>query len=120
MKSILYVGIIAMAGASIYGFVDYRKTVNSKAFNDMYAEPAAAEPEVIAVKEPVTVPKSETAAIKKEVVTNTAKVSVKRKKDVFSKKRKSEKKVDYKLFSRAPLKEFQEITPVEKEKASHQ
>lgn len=120
MKSILYVGLIAMAGASIYGFVDYRKTANSKAFNTMYVEPTAAEPEAIAVKEPATASKSETTVIKKETVVNTAKVSVKRKKDVFSKKRKNEKKINYTLFSRAPLRELEEMIPVETEKVAHQ
>ena len=36
MKTILYVGATLMIGASIYGFVDYKKTSRSKEFKKMY------------------------------------------------------------------------------------
>lgn len=122
MKSILYIGIIAMTGASIYGFVDYKKTVRSKEFRTMYVEPVTEEPAITDVKEPATKTISTPAEIKKDVVVNTVKEKsgVKRKKDLFSKKRKNEKKINYSLFSRAPLRELEETVPVKAEKDSHQ
>ena len=36
MKTILYVGAALMIGASIYGFVDYKKTSRQKEFKKMY------------------------------------------------------------------------------------
>ncbi len=38
MKSILYVGATLMIGASIYGFVDYKKSSQQKEFKGMYTE----------------------------------------------------------------------------------
>jgi hypothetical protein len=39
MKSMLYVGATLMIGASIYGFVDYKKTSHAKEFTMMYEDP---------------------------------------------------------------------------------
>ena len=36
MKTILYIGATLMVGASIYGFVDYKKTSRNKEFTKMY------------------------------------------------------------------------------------
>jgi hypothetical protein len=36
MKSILYVGATLMVGASIYGFIDYKNTMNKQEFTRMY------------------------------------------------------------------------------------
>src|SRR5258705_3365996 len=36
MKAILYAGAVLMTGASIYGFIDYKKTSRDKAFTTMY------------------------------------------------------------------------------------
>ena len=47
MKSILYVGATLMIGASIYGFVDYKKTSRNKEFTNMYEEVKTKEPVVI-------------------------------------------------------------------------
>jgi|CXWL01.1.fsa_nt_gi hypothetical protein len=38
MKSILYVGATLMISASVYGFVDYKKTSRNKEFSNMYQE----------------------------------------------------------------------------------
>ena len=48
MKSILYVGATLMIGASIYGFVDYKKTSQKKEFSTMYGEEKKKEVVVIA------------------------------------------------------------------------
>ena len=61
MKSALYVGATLMIGASIYGFVDYKKTSHDKEFTKMYEEPKTTEP--VTVTDPVkneTVVKTET------------------------------------------------------------
>lgn len=64
MKSILYVGATLMIGASIYGFVDYKKTSHKKEFTGMYSEQQ--------VKTPVTEPekKIEMTIPEKTVVNN--------------------------------------------------
>ena len=50
MKSFLFVGATLMVGASIYGFIDYKKTSHSKEFGAMYAkEDKTAENETIAL-----------------------------------------------------------------------
>src|SRR5258707_14700729 len=36
MKAILYAGAVLMTGASIYGFIDYKKTSRDKEFTNMY------------------------------------------------------------------------------------
>src|SRR5688572_13218215 len=59
MKSILYLGAALMIGASIYGFVDYKKTNRNKEFKNMYAEKEVTAPITIPEKEnvvPVTEP----------------------------------------------------------------
>ena len=61
MKSVLYVGATLMIGASIYGFVDYKKTSHDKEFTNMYKEQKNTEP-VPAVDAGKTGP-----AVKKEV-----------------------------------------------------
>jgi len=48
MKSILYVGATLMIGASIYGFVDYKKTKQEKEFTSMYEGEKKKEPVIMA------------------------------------------------------------------------
>lgn len=133
MKSILYIGAVLMIGASVYGFVDYKKTSRNKEFKSLYHEEK---------KEPVLSEKTEPRNLSKEehpAKTNdiTEKLSVKNKmskkgpveekilesinnKDEKSpaedksgeffkpSKVKKNKKLNYKLFSRAPLREYSE------------
>jgi len=70
MKTILYVGATLMIGASIYGFVDYKKTSRNKEFTKMY-ESKETEPVITnnKIKEVVT---------KSEVKTNEKTVAVKK------------------------------------------
>ncbi len=69
MKSILYVGATLMIGASIYGFVDYKKTSHNKEFTTMYEEKEVAEPtEVIVSEKNEVVVKKESNNAEKKVV----------------------------------------------------
>ncbi|HEX7902277.1 MAG TPA: hypothetical protein VF487_00260 [Chitinophagaceae bacterium] len=129
MKSILYVGITLMLGASIYGFVDYNQTNHRKEFKEMY-EPAKMEAPVVEEKKlPVTDERAgimESKKISAEIETKKGEsvavsVSSKEKQPV---KKTKKKKLDYREFSRAPLREFQvvemkaeEPVKVEKKKA---
>ena len=71
MKTILYVGATLMIGASIYGFVDYKKTSRNSAFTKMY-ESKETKPVIThdQIKEVVTKPevttKDKVVAVKKE------------------------------------------------------
>ena len=137
MKSILYVGATLMIGASIYGFVDYKKTSHSKEFSNMYEAKEVTEPAVTAsgkneatvktgavAKEKKAVIKKQPAIKKeaaqinlsvKEFVTPAEKIATEtttvntatlaesntEKKYKAAKK----KKLNHKLFSRAPLED---------------
>jgi hypothetical protein len=105
MKSVLYVGATLMIGASIYGFVDYKKTQHKEGFKTMYTE----------VKEPVTEPATE-RAIEKPVANNNivatnnssnVKTVAEKKKTVpakkVQKKTKKKRKISTRLFSRGGL-----------------
>ena len=111
MKKFLLVGAVLMAGASIYGFVDYNKTKRNNEFSKMYDETATKKSEDIKTNDEPVISKKEIAANeetgseKKEAVKNSnvskpafVKKSVKRK---IQKPR----KINYKSFSRASLRE---------------
>ncbi|MFI5132930.1 MAG: hypothetical protein ACHQEB_01275 [Chitinophagales bacterium] len=68
MKSILYVGATLMISASIYGFVDYRKTSRSKEFKKMYDSKEETSPVVTTEKTNTVVIKPETVSKEKMVV----------------------------------------------------
>ena len=108
MKPVLYVGAALMISASIYGFVDYKKTTRKEEFRKMYEEKK--ESPVI------TTPAVETKLVspEKNAVKETQPAE-KGKKTASSsfktRKVKGAKKLNYKEFSRAPLREEQEITP---------
>jgi hypothetical protein len=105
MKSVLYVGATLMIGASIYGFVDYKKTQHKEGFKTMYTE----------LKEPVTEPATEPVAEKvvtenKLIATNNTsdtKTVAEKKKTVpakkIQKKTKKKRKINARLFSRGGL-----------------
>ncbi len=130
MKSILYVGATLMIGASIYGFVDYKKTNHNKEFADMYDENEAKEPLTIVTKD------RKEAGIKKESVSNEKPVAkdeknaietknIKKtivdvkisKKSVVQKKEKKKRRFNSKLFSRGALDE-RYVEPKEKVKVT--
>ena len=111
MKSILYVGATLMIGASIYGFVDYKKTSQKKEFSTMYGEEKKKAVVVIAdnkTTEPVM--KKEIKEIEKPV----ADIKVSEKSNAV-KKVKKKKRFSAELFSRAPIREEEiEIKELEK------
>ena len=113
MKSMLYVGAALMIGASIYGFVDYKQTENRNEFKKMYATEPVEKPVIEPVVNNKTVPvpavanevkTTKTASVKKEVA----------KKQVVKKNKK--RKLNHRLFSRAPLREEEVVVePVKDE-----
>lgn len=114
MKSIFYVSAALMIIAAIYGFADFRKTKNDKAFRSLYnktgetaskdIKPAEIVPEPMAVpetkKEAVT-EKQETASEK--AVEKTSAIQIK------TGKKSRDKKLQTKFFSRAALEKFEKI-----------
>ena len=123
MKSILYVGATLMIGASIYGFVDYKKTSQQKEFTGMYESNEINSPEIKEVKnlpvtgknDPVTEKVTGKNIVPGNAVINTAvvKEATKEKKSKPVKRR----KLNYKQFSRAPLREeLRVINPEDQKK----
>lgn len=141
----LYVGAALMIGASIYGFVDYKKTSREKEFTGMYAEEKSKAPVDVTVnekaepavyKEVVTKKKAavaKKAAVKKEDVVvvpvksiadderlKTSEIkkieeipaSVIPAKESITVIKDKKKKLNSKLFSRAPLREEMEVEKV--------
>ncbi|MER3497534.1 MAG: hypothetical protein C4308_02275 [Chitinophagaceae bacterium] len=142
MKTFLYAGAVLMVGASIYGFIDYKKSTHNKAFQNLYKETEAVsetktnaqptdEKTVVATLTPDA---KKTMVVKTEPVTAEAKkrnnekmtinliepktsaeiksTEVKLKTTAIKKK----KKISTKLFSRAALDERyieKEIIPVD-------
>jgi hypothetical protein len=113
MKTILYVGATLMIGASIYGFVDYKKTSRNKEFTKMYDSKETSKPVI-------TNPKLNEVVMKKETKSNenTAVVNSKTEEKVTTdpilkdnsaastdKPVKHQKRFSTRLFSRAPLEE---------------
>lgn len=130
MKSILYVGATLMIGAGIYGFVDYKKTNHNKEFVKMYDSKETTEsvgdtrhienatekkhPEIkekavfkklIPQKDELIEDKvmNEKPAISKNEAELEKKMSDVSLNDIVSQNDKRTKKINYKLFSRAPL-----------------
>ncbi len=135
MKSILYFGAALMIGASIYGFVDYSKTSHNKKFSNMYETKEVKEPVIMKEDPvPVTEEKKEAPkktakkAVTKEpskeesniyrskqdlvaaeklesdpVTTETATLKENGSAEKYKKAKK--RKLNHKLFSRAPLRE---------------
>ena len=116
MKSILYVGATLMIGASIYGFVDYKKTSQKKEFSTMYGEEKKKEVVVIAdnkTTEPI-MKKEITSKEIKEIEKPEAGIKVLDNSNVV-KKVKKKKRFSADLFSRAPIREEEiEIKELEK------
>ncbi|HEX7846996.1 MAG TPA: hypothetical protein VF476_14440 [Chitinophagaceae bacterium] len=143
MKSILYVGATLMIGASIYGFVDYKKASHNKKFTGMYEskeikepviekkEPAAAmedvkpvqaekkvakktEPQKFSVaKKSSEVPAADKLENEPVVATTT---TLKESKLTEKYKKAKKRKLNTKLFSRAPLREEIEIAETRPQK----
>jgi hypothetical protein len=107
MKSILYVGATLMIGASIYGFANYKKNNHKKEFTRMY-EMEKKESAVTIPGEETTskeLSKKETAAKVEVTIANEKKEIDASKEELITARKnfKVPKKINYKLFSRAPL-----------------
>lgn len=113
MKSILYIGATLMIGASIYGFIDYKKASRNDALTKMYqpVDPVpVVEEEDITFTTPavanVTTQSKElvaTPAVSKTVATE----KVTKKAVVKKAKMKKKKRLDSRLFSRGRMEEFE-------------
>lgn len=131
MKSILYVGATLMIGASVYGFVDYKKTSHNKEFTNMYKEEKKGTP-VVTTDNNITKPviKKEIAATDKneetisikpiqddeKITTKETTVIENSTADVKTKVKKK-KRLDARIFSRAPLRDEEDIKLLEPPKA---
>lgn len=114
MKAIFYVGAALMIGASIYGFVDYKKATRSESFQKMYEEKKSAPAVTPAVE---AKPAEHEEILLKEEKLKPAVSDKKTSASLLkSKKARGTKKIYYKEFSRAPLREDVEITQPEKSK----
>jgi hypothetical protein len=114
MKSMLYVGAALMIGASIYGFVDYRETSRKKEFKKMYEHKDVNKPVVIEEKKSIVVEKKED--VKKETVETkkASTITAKKEKKVTEKPVvRKKKRFDYRKFSRAPLREEEELPEID-------
>lgn len=110
MKKFLFIGAVLMVGASIYGFVDYNKTKHSKRFSNLYKETEtkvqpAAQPAIAEEDKPGSGLKTEIPEVKKEAVknSNVSKPAIVKK--PVKQKIQKPRKISYKSFSRAPLRE---------------
>lgn len=98
-----------MIGASIYGFVDYKKTSHKKEFTTMYNDNKKTQlaTEDNKVTEPVV--NKKLAAENKEIAGSEKKVVVKEKKTITAnnnvEKKKKKKRFNAEIFSRAPIRE---------------
>src|ERR1043166_3031696 len=117
MKLILYAGAALMIGASIYGFVDYKKTKHKKEFDRMYTgetnkKSMQATTVVTNVK---TTNENKVTAKKEEVKSDKPIVSFNENKVV--KKTAKKRKFKFSEFSRAPIKEevIESPAPAKKE-----
>ena len=100
MKAILYVGGALMVAASIYGFIDYKKSSHNKNFKTLYenkkevAVPAENKEMRTAKEEPAKVAEVKNKEVKTDPAADKKTVVVKKK-----------RKVSFDKFSRAPLDE---------------
>lgn len=125
MKAILYAGAVLMVGASIYGFADYKRSSRENQFTTMYKEVKESKP--APVKVPVVSKKENTGITENQALkekSNPQKLKKVNKEVVIAEKpettvasdkkvppvkiKKSRKKVNIKLFSRAPIREEME------------
>jgi hypothetical protein len=103
MKSILYVAATLMIGASIYGFVDYRKTSRHKEFKTMYNEND--------LQQSVVTEEKKLFDVKPEMVSKKeqAEITTEQSPQQPIKKIKKKRTIDVESFSRAPLREKIEV-----------
>jgi hypothetical protein len=106
MKAILYIGVILMIAATIYGFVDHKKAGSKNEFQEMYNSKESSRDNksetALPAKSNVALPEGKKSDELEEVkVLPEDKAKETAEKPAKSKR----KKIDPELFSRAPLKE---------------
>lgn len=82
MKSILYVGAALMIGASIYGFIDYKKTSHKEEFTAMYDEKKFVTPATEPEKKTETTVVAEKKEVKKIAANKQVKKTVSKKHEI--------------------------------------
>ena len=106
MKPLLLLGAALMAGASVYGIMDYRKKTQSESFNQLYRKKAASGSGLAATGE-----WSLNTATPDPAGNETAKTEKKQVEKIGMKKKAREKKetpaikIERRMFSRGPLEE---------------
>jgi hypothetical protein len=94
MKSILYFGAVLMLAAGVLGFIDYNETRPQQGFSSLYSEvkpvPPAIEPTIMESRDSIVI----------ESLIEKIGDSL-----FPTKKEKKEKYLDYRDFSRGPLRE---------------
>jgi hypothetical protein len=108
MRSILYAGAALMIGASIYGFIDYKKTSHKKEFSGMYKET-----KTVTVPDPVKEnesDKTETTLESKKIIKDLNTVVTDKGKGTDKKTEiKKKRKFRFSEFSRAPLRDEEKV-----------
>jgi len=95
-----------MIGASIYGFVDYKKNNHKKEFTRMYETEKNELATAVTNEETTSKESKKEAAVKEEItiVAEKPETDASKEKIITAKKNsKASKKINYKFFSRAPL-----------------
>ncbi|MBC7948574.1 MAG: hypothetical protein H7Y42_11875 [Chitinophagaceae bacterium] len=110
MKAILYTAAALMAGASIYGFIDYRGASNNDEFTKLYDVKSVSVPEPKEAKASIReLQVSEHKIVVEEVPSNSKSeaITVTKKKEVRKavKRTARKKRMNLDKFSRAPLRE---------------
>jgi len=102
MKPLLYAGALLMVSASIYGFVDYKKSSRDIRFKTLYQETKAEEPPLPVTEKKATpeiaAKEEEKQILKSEQVNNERRV-----------KQKRPKKLNAKIYSRAALESYEPV-----------
>jgi hypothetical protein len=125
MKSILFISSTLMAGACIYGFVDYKSTNRKKEFKSLYRNETTETKSSVSpnrITEIKTLENVNEKITPGEVSDKSANVQAEEKKTAGTKKtvgikRKvtTNKKLSFKKYSRAALENIEEV-PVSKQK----
>jgi hypothetical protein len=106
MKPVLYVGAMLMVGATIYGFADYKKTSDTKEFKKMYSEVEEGTAATTDESNPVFInAAAKTIAATAPVPPPPAAIVPEENLPAKAVKKSKRKKLNYKEFSRAPLRE---------------
>ncbi|MBL0233620.1 MAG: hypothetical protein IPQ08_08135 [Chitinophagaceae bacterium] len=105
MKKMLYAGAALMIGASIYGFVDYKRTSQKKEFKTLYSEKKQVEKPNLTDEKTVVVEKADIT----EPVTNVKEVKKTNNNVRTEVKKAGTRKFRFKEFGRGRIPDEEEI-----------